>query len=228
MNATSAVPAYHTHPEFLELANVLAKLATTALSSGDREVATTALECLRCALASRFVPAPTSAPTSAPPVVSSTLSDYTYQRANYSHLAPALNSDRSLLSPGNTASRESARGTLDPQSLHDALAPLLSECQIRSLPGVTNPAGLLKALEGTTMSEVRAGVGVVLERLRHNQPVRSPIGLLATMARRGHLRSLAADTDMAERPSEEFQAAPQASGASSAEWLRSVRDIMRQ
>jgi hypothetical protein len=68
-----------------------------------------------------------------------------------------------------------------------ALAPLLEECARRGLPGVGSPKGLLEAFDGHTLEQIIRGVEFVRGQLAASSPLRSPVGLLAHMARTGDL-----------------------------------------
>lgn len=79
------------------------------------------------------------------------------------------------------------RRTPDAAARLQALAPLLEDCARRGLPGVGSPTGLLEAFDGYTLEQINRGVDFVRSQLATSSPLRSPVGLLAHMARTGDL-----------------------------------------
>ena len=93
------------------------------------------------------------------------------------------------LSPATRAdSAQSAiRADRSVPELRELVAPLLVECTAHGLPGVSNVPGLLSALERLDDDEVSRGVAFVIHQIRAGVEVRSPFGLLASLASRGSL-----------------------------------------
>jgi hypothetical protein len=77
--------------------------------------------------------------------------------------------------------------TPDAAARLQALAPLIEDCARRGLPGVSSPSGLLEAFDGYTVEQITRGVEFVRAQLLASAPLRSPVGLLAHMARTGDL-----------------------------------------
>ncbi len=78
-----------------------------------------------------------------------------------------------------------------------AIEPLLIACRRLGLPGVTNPHGLLAAVSNTALDDLHQGACMIAEQLSQNVPLRSPVGVLIALARRGELAGL---SEFALRP----------------------------
>jgi hypothetical protein len=93
------------------------------------------------------------------------------------------------LSPATRAERtqRAIRADRTVPELRELVDPLLVECTARGLPGVSNAPGLLAALEKLDDDEVSRGVAFVVNQIRTGVEVRSPFGLLASLASRGSL-----------------------------------------
>lgn len=94
-----------------------------------------------------------------------------------------VQTDAAISTPIRARSARPAGGSCrNAAQLRDILAPLLAECADRGLPGITNMPGLLTAVQGLDDDEVRLLASRVLEQLRLGAQLRSPVGLLASMA----------------------------------------------
>jgi len=69
--------------------------------------------------------------------------------------------------------------------LRSLLAPLLAACAERGLPGITNMPGLLTALQDVCDEDVLTLSSHVIEQMHLGAPLRSPVGLLASLAAPG-------------------------------------------
>lgn len=65
--------------------------------------------------------------------------------------------------------------------MREILAPLLDECALRGLPGITNMPGLLTALTGVPDQQVERAAGEVLRQLQAGALIHSPVGLLTSL-----------------------------------------------
>ena len=73
-----------------------------------------------------------------------------------------------------------------------AIEPLVAICNRLGLPGVTNPRGLLHAVAAVGIDDLHCGARLIAQQLQANVPLRSPVGVLVALARRGELCGVAA------------------------------------
>lgn len=125
---------------------------------------------------------------------------------------------------GRRPDRYRFRHTPDAALRLQALAPLLEDCARRGLPGVGSPSGLLEAFDGYTLEQITCGVEFVRSQLASASPLRSPVGLLAHMARTGdlalveHVPTMPRSDPYVERPPAEEPPG---------EWLARMGALMR-
>jgi len=126
---------------------------------------------------------------------------------------------------------ERVRRTAETAARLEALSPLLEDCRRRGLPGVSSPSGLLDAFAGCTLEEIERGVAFVRSQLATHAALRSPVGLLAHLARNGDLALLGdlpapthPDASPALRPG--LEPRPPADEPPT-EWLSRMASLMR-
>lgn len=64
--------------------------------------------------------------------------------------------------------------------MRNVLGPLLDECALRGIPGITNMPGLLSAAAGSSDQEIVDTAEQILIQLRNGASIHSPVGLLST------------------------------------------------
>lgn len=198
---TAAAPTLHSVPSTLPTgADLLARLTALcaqAIASRSDDVALAALGCLAQAMRA---PAPFADPArdqrGSPSIFSTDFStDFPADVATDVSVEPTPDCSPSTDARPNPSSPPAALSRVDPASVAEvfaAIEPLLATCDRLGLPGVTNPRGLLHAVVGVDRDDLETGARLIAEQLRANVPLRSPVGVLIALARRGDLAGVAA------------------------------------
>jgi hypothetical protein len=173
----------------VDLLTRLTALCTQAVASRSDDVVLAALGCLAQALRG---PAPLADSARGQRGSSSIVStDFTTDCATVT--TAATTSARSPL-PSTTSASPPAPSIIDPAraaEVFGAIEPLLAVCDRLGLPGVTNPRGLLHAVMDVERNDLEHGARLIADQLRANVPLRSPVGVLIALARRGDLCGVA-------------------------------------
>jgi len=220
------------------LAEGLLTLTRDLLGCGRDDLVPVALECLRLAMVARNAApegsesAPMWRGSSVPRAssLSSPLSSARTSSRASSPAAPPGGPDPAAVAAVPAAvGRRMPPEPVPPQEVMALLTPLLEECSRRGLPGVTGPTGLFAAFADCDAADIRRGVELVCRQLAVGVPLRSPVGVLAHLARRGDLRLLAdlpgpGPTVAVHDPLDPF---PPPAPESAQEWLARIAEFMR-
>lgn len=162
----------------------LLDLCSEAMATRSDDIVLAALGCLNLALSARGLGADWARVSRKP---SSNFSNLTSSRGPGADYPTPVPASLAPVSIGATGSRLDAHRSTE--VLH-AIEPLLAMCRRLGLPGVTNPHGLLAAVSDVTLDDLHQGACLIAEQLSQNVPLRSPVGVLIALARRGELAGL--------------------------------------